>query len=183
MTRNARLVLVAAAALAVFATALFAACGDGPDKPPQELPPTRTPTTLGTPRPTLAQPTIPLTAPTPRLGGNVTKISPTHGSTVSQASTRTLDPSRPGGLCFEASFEGLEQNSLWFRLRLDEQELTNKMTWVVDSLDNPSAGRGCYAPTEGLPVGLHNAAVAVQNPNSPTEPTKQLVVWAFEVTR
>ncbi|MCC6387585.1 MAG: hypothetical protein IT302_09395 [Dehalococcoidia bacterium] len=181
MTRSARIILAGAGALVVVLTALFAACGDGPDKPPQDLPATRTPTSAGTPRPTLAQPTIGLAGPTPRLGGNVTKLSPAHGATVSQASTRTIDPSRPGGLCFEASFEGLPENSLWFRLRLDEQELTTKMTWVVDSFENPTAGRGCYAPTEGLPVGLHNAAVAVQNPNSATEPTKQLVVWAFEV--
>ncbi|MFN8505983.1 MAG: hypothetical protein U0547_00290 [Dehalococcoidia bacterium] len=177
MTGSARIILAGAGALVIALTALFAACGDGPDKPPRTSR-RRTPTTAGTPRPTLAQPTIGLTAPAPRLGGNVTKVSPAHGATVSQASTRTIDPSRPGGLCFEASFEGLPENSLWFRLRMDEQELTTKMTWVVDSFENPTAGRGCYAPAEGLPVGLHNAAVAVQNPNSATEPTKQLVVWA-----
>lgn len=181
MTRTARLILAAAGALALALTAFFAACGDGPGTPGETPGATRTPTTAGTPRPTLAQPTIPLTGPTPRLGGNVTKVSPAHGAQVTQASTRTLDPGRPGGLCFEASFEGLPENSLWFRVRIDEQEVTNKMTWVVDSLESPSAGRGCYAPAEGLPVGLHNAAIAVQNPNSTTEPTKQLVVWAFEV--
>ena len=83
MTRTARLILAAAGALALALTAFFAACGDGPGTPGETPGATRTPTTAGTPRPTLAQPTIPLTGPTPRLGGNVTKVSPAHGAVLS----------------------------------------------------------------------------------------------------
>ena len=40
----------------------------------------------------------------------------------------------------------------------------------------------CYAPTEGIAVGVHQAAISVQDPNNITARTRELVAWAFEVT-
>jgi hypothetical protein len=121
--------------------------------------------------------------PAPKLGGNVVKVSPAHGATVTQASTRSPIADRPGGVCFEADFTDLPENALWFRMALDDQEVTVKLTWVVASKDAPPGGRACYAPAEGIAVGRHTAAVSVQNPNSTREPTRQLVAWGFEVSK
>ncbi|MBI2764507.1 MAG: hypothetical protein HYX53_01205 [Chloroflexi bacterium] len=180
---NRPLLYAAAAAVLVAASLGFAACRDTTSTT-ATLPPGGTPTTAvkaKTPVTGVATPTPDLKGPAPRLGGNVTKVSPAHGSQVKQSSTRTSNVNVPGGVCFEANFDGLQENIQWFRLRVDDQEVTTKMTWAVDSADNPSKGRGCYPPTDGIPVGLHTAAVSVQNPSNLNEPTKQLVVWTFEV--
>lgn len=165
------------------ALGLATSCGDGPDKPPTT---SAAATTVATPaRTPIAGSALPtntpdLMGPGPRLGGNVTVVSPQHGSQVRQAATRPSASNRTG-LCFEADFKNLPETILWYRLRIDGDEVTTKMTWAVSSQDQPTGGRGCYAPAEGLPIGRHSAAVAVQNPNNPSEPTRQLVTWAFEV--
>lgn len=145
---------------------LAAACGDGPDPVPTPTP-TADLTTFG---------------PPPDLGGNILKVYPPHGATVSQASTRSPDPSRPGGICAEVSFEGTPQYGQWFRMAVDGVEVTDRLTWVVPTQQDPKNGRVCYAPAEGLTPGRHEAALAVQDPLNPAAPTKQVVGWAFMVT-
>ena len=44
----------------------------------------------------------------------------------------------------------------------------------------PDDGVVCFMPPEGLPVGVHTAAVSVQNPRAQTAP-RQVVGWVFEV--
>ncbi|GIW17910.1 hypothetical protein [Tepidiforma sp.] len=143
-----------------------AACGDGPDPVP-------------TPTPT---PDASQFGPAPKLGGNILKVYPEHGSTVTQASTRSPDPSRPGGICAEVSFEGTPQYGQWFRMAVDGVEVTDRLTWVIPTRDQPQNGRVCYAPPEGLQPGKHEAALAVQDPLNPNAPTKQVVGWAFMVS-
>lgn len=120
--------------------------------------------------------------PAPKLGGNVIKVQPAHAERIAQPLTRAATPDQPKGLCFEASFSGLDGNIQWFRLVLDGQEVTPKLTWAVSSATNPTGGRACYPLKDGIPVGVHTAAVSVQNPNNPNEPPRQLVGWGFEVT-
>jgi len=174
----------AAAALAL-AVLVSGACGDSTatdfsKTTPSTATATRTVAAAKTPTPAGTPGSF---GPAPKLGGNIPKVSPAHGSTVTQASTRSPNPERPGGVCFEADFTDLPENSLWFRMALDDQEVTVKLTWVVASKDAPTGGRACYAPAEGIPVGRHTVAVAVQNPNSTREPTRQLVSWGFEVSK
>lgn len=153
-------------ALGLAAALLLAACGDGPDPVP-------------TPSPT---PDVGEFGPPPDLGGNILKVSPPHGVTVSQASTRSPDPSRPGGICAEVSFQGTPQYGQWFRMAVDGVEVTDRLTWVIPTQEDPKNGRVCYAPAEGLAPGRHEAALAVQDPLNPSAPTKQVVGWAFMVT-
>ena len=156
------------AGLAAFAMA----CGDGPDKPVTPTPSTAAPTGSQTAAPW---------GPAPKLGDNITAISPGHAERVTQQSTRTANPLKPNGVCFSASFEGTPEYGQWFRMALDDKEVTTKLVWIVPPENAPTAGRACYAPVEGIPAGRHTAAVSVQNPRNPTEPTRQIVAWAFEV--
>jgi hypothetical protein len=167
-----RTLAIAAALLAL--PLLAAACGDGPDAP------AATPTQRATATPTTAgDPAWP--GPPPNLGTNVTAITPTHGQRVTQLDTRSPDPTRPRGVCFQASFDELPENALWFRMAVDDREVTTEITWIVATRENPEGGRACYAPAEGLAPGRHTAAVSVQNPNNPND-IRELVAWAFEVT-
>ena len=161
---------------------VFAACGDGPG--------TGTPTAAATkkaaksPTAVSGSATVDTQAypgPDPKLGGNIKVITPTNGQTVTQADTRSPNPQRPRGICFEADFTGLEEQILWFRMALDDKEVTESMTWVVASQTDNKGGRGCYAPAEGFAPGRHSAAVSVRNPNNANEPPKQIVAWRFEV--
>lgn len=168
-----RLVLVMLAAATV-----AAACGDGPD-------PVSTVTVAPTATRAVERPTA---IPSPTLpDGFFEAISPAHGAKVTQASTRSPNPSRPGGICFQVNFEGLEKNTLWFRMVLDEKEVTvaKGFTWILPQGSDttpPEGGTACYAPAEGFPVGVHHVVVAVQNPDNPQEPTRQFMEWQFEVT-
>ncbi|MBI2766492.1 MAG: hypothetical protein HYX53_11360 [Chloroflexi bacterium] len=123
----------------------------------------------------------------PRLGGNIMKVTPAHGSRVTQASTRTTDPNKPSGLCIDVSFAGIggENALMWFRLVLDASEVTVApgITWGgFDNPDAPTRGRLCYAPPGGLQPGLHTAAAAVRDPNDISNaPAMQIVSWVFEV--
>jgi hypothetical protein len=157
------------AGLATFASA----CGNGPDKPGTPTP--------GTTAPRGAQTAAPY-GPAPKLGGNITAITPGHAEKVAQQSTRTTNPAKPNGVCFSVSFDGTPEYGQWFRMALDDQEVTTKLVWIVPSQNAPTTGRACYAPVEGIAAGRHTAAVSVQNPRNPTEPTRQIVAWAFEVT-
>ncbi|WP_322797063.1 hypothetical protein [Tepidiforma sp.] len=158
----------AAAALLGCAGLWLAACGDGPDVPPA------TPT---------AAPTVNTDefGPAPKLGGNILKVWPEHGSTVTQAQTRSPNPANPSGVCAEVSFEGTPQYGQWFRMAVDGVEVTSELTWVIPTREAPKNGRVCYAPPEGLAPGRHEAALAVQDPGNLNAPSKQVVGWAFEV--
>jgi hypothetical protein len=163
------------------------ACGDGADPGP-----TATPTATGTAQVVqTAEPgraTITATSnqtgfgPAPTLGGHVNALSPEHGQRIPQAQTRTIDPGNPRGICAEVDFEGLPENVLWFRFALDGREYTTQLVWVVPTDVNPEEGKMCYAPEEGIPVGMHDAAIVVQDPSDTAAATREVVSWRFEVT-
>jgi hypothetical protein len=119
--------------------------------------------------------------PDPALGGNVTAISPTNGAQVTQAQTRSPDPGRPGGICFQANFEGTPQYAQWFRMGLDQQEVTTELTWFVATREAPKDGTACYMPPTGLAVGRHEVAVVVADPTDPSARPRQTVGWSFDV--
>ena len=173
LTMNFRLALLSALPLAVLA---FAACGDGPDEA-AETPSAGSPTA-----------TIPADAlqakfgPAPEFGENVVKLSPGYAESVKQLATQTKNPQRPNGICAEVSFAGLPETGRWFRMAVDGVEVTAKLVWIVSSNTTPTGGTMCYAPTEGITVGVHQAAISVQDPNNITARTRELVAWAFEVT-
>lgn len=151
------------------AALLFTACGDGPDAP------AATPGATGTPG-------IPEDfGPAPVLGGNITSITPEHGASVTQASTRTTNLGNPRGICAEVTFDGLPQYAQWFRMAVDGVEVTEELLWIVPTREQPTTGKVCFTPEAGLAVGKHTAALAVQDPNNPLADSKQVVGWAFEV--
>jgi hypothetical protein len=143
-----------------------AACGDGPEPEP-------------TPTPT---PDYGQFGPPPDLGGNILKVWPEHGTTVTQAQTRTLNPANPSGVCAEVSFQGTPQFGQWFRMAINGVEVTPQLTWVIPRRENPDRGRVCYAPPEGLTPGRHEAALSVQDPMDPRAETRQVVGWIFMVS-
>lgn len=150
---------------------LFAACGDGPDEPAGETP--------------TAESSVPADqfGPAPVLGGNIEAVSPAHGERVRQASTVTTNQLDPKGVCVKVNFDGLPFEGQSFRFIFDELEVTagGDTVWIVAS-QSPKDGTLCYAPEGGLTVGVHSAAVGVQDPNNLTGPLLQIVDWKFEVT-
>lgn len=174
---------------------LLNACGDGPDD--GNVDPTATATgdtaastaTVGATSTPGGVPTstIPTRAagdygPEPILEGYILEVTPPWATSVTQAATRSPNPSNPRGLCAQVSYEGLPENNQWFRMAVNGVEVTQELTLITDSLENPTGGRLCYAPEEGLPIGRVQAAVVVQNPNNPNENTRQVVQWEFDVT-
>lgn len=178
---------------------LLVACGDGAgdSSPPAAAntaaPPTPRPTTAGSSPVATAARGPDDFGPAPRLGDNVTKVSPEHGTKVTQASTRSPDPVRPGGVCAEVNFEGIEDpppgsglpegasaKRIWFRMAIGRTEVTPELVWIVPSED-ADVGRVCFSPEEGLPIGRTTAALVVQDPFDQSKPTKQTVAWEFEV--
>jgi hypothetical protein len=145
---------------------VLAACGDGADQPPAS---TETPDAGDF-------------GPAPDLTGHVTAVSPGHAQVIPQAQTRTADPGDPRGVCAETDFEGLSGAGLWFHMAVDAEIVTDKVIWIVDSMETPTRGRVCYDPAEGLSVGRHTAAVSVRDPNNLNAPPREIVAWAFEVT-
>ncbi|MGI8925807.1 MAG: hypothetical protein ACR2HN_04075 [Tepidiformaceae bacterium] len=161
------------AALALALPALLAACGDGPDKDP---PPAATATPTSPPVDTGPFGKAPL------LGGNVTKVAPEYAQRIPQAATKPATTQSRAGVCAEVNFEGLtEGNAQWFRMAYDGKEVTVELTWFVTRTDELTDGVVCYAPTAGLAVGLHNAALTVRDPRSSTAPARQVIAWKFEV--
>lgn len=190
-----RIAFFAGAAALASTSLLFSACGDGPDTAgtPTTAPAattgaasnTKTAGTTAVASGTAARTPAATRAandygPEPALGGNITKIAPAWGQKVSQQSTRSPDAGRPGGICAEVNFDGLPENVLWFRMAVNGVEVTQRLTWVAASQD-ATEGKMCFAPTEGLPTGRIQAAIAVQNPNNPQENTRQVVAWEFDV--
>jgi hypothetical protein len=121
--------------------------------------------------------------PAPTLGDWVEAIFPVHASAIPQSATRSPNPQDPNGVCIEANFDGLPQNTLWFRMAVDGVEVTAApgSVWIVPTQVDPEGGRFCWAPEGGLEVGIHDAAVTVQDPNNANAPTRQIVAWKFEV--
>jgi hypothetical protein len=169
MPRNRVLVVAGGVLLLAVAVVIALAVGGGDDDPAPAADPDATPT---------------LTAgdfgPPPTLGEWVVSVFPVHASVVPRSLTQTTNPNNPRGVCFEASFIGLPQSALHFRMAVDEQEVTTEGIWIVDSEENPTRGTFCFDPAEGLEPGVHTAAIVVQDPDGVSEP-RQIVAWAFEV--
>ncbi len=168
---NRRIVAIAG----TFALLLVsAACGDGPDS-----------NTTPTPRPTPTSAASGGFGPAPVLGGNILKVSPEHGARVSRASTVTTNQLAPKGVCVDVDFTGLPTTGQAFRFIVDEQDVTagGDTVWKVDSTTAPKNGTLCFAPASGLAVGVHSAAVGVQDSTNVQAPFKQVVAWKFEVTQ
>lgn len=162
-----RRLLALAGALALL---LAPACGDGPDSNP-------------TPAPTATQAATDSFGPAPTLGGNIVKVTPAHAARVARASTVTTNQLVPKGVCVDVDFTGLTNSGQAFRFIVDEKDVTaaGDTTWVVDSTTQPKNGKLCYSPKSGLSVGIHSAAVGVQDSNNVQAPFKQVVAWKFEV--
>ncbi len=152
---------------------LAAACGDGPDS-------NQTPT----PRPTATSAATGGFGPAPVLGGNIVKVSPAHGTSVTRAQTITTNPTVPKGVCVDVTFDGLPTTGQAFRFIVDEKDVTadGETVWKVDSTQAPKNGTLCFTPKDGLTVGVHSAAVGVQDSTNVQAPFKQVVAWKFEVT-
>lgn len=125
----------------------------------------------------------------PRLGDNVDAVSPEHGRTVSQLSTLPVaGGTQPGGVCAKVNFENFGNSAdtiRWFHMAFDDQ-LVTQLTTVHPGPINPGTGipdeaEICYTPEEGIPVGMHTAAISVGDPNIPSAPPRQIVSWSFEV--
>ena len=168
---NRRLFALAGLPLLLLAAA---ACGDGPDAPRETPTPRATPTSAATGG----------FGPAPVLGGNILKVSPGYAARVTRASTITSNPLVPKGVCVDVDFAGLPTTGQAFRFIVDEKDVTagGDTVWKVDSTTSPKDGTLCYAPKEGLTVGVHSAAVGVQDSNNVQAPFKQVVAWKFEVT-
>ena len=153
---------------------LAAACGDGPAT-------TETPT----PRPTPTSAATDGFGPAPVLGGNILKVSPAHGTRVTHASTVTTNQVAPKGVCVDVDFAGLPTTGQAFRFIVDEKDVTagGDTVWKVDSTTAPKNGTLCYSPKDGLTIGVHSAAVGVQDSTNVQAPFKQVVAWKFEVTQ
>ena len=65
---------------------------------------------------------------------------------------------------------------------LDLLVVAGQMVTVGDLIARlgPDSGTVCFMPPEGLPVGRHTAAIAVQNPRAQAA-ARQVVGWQFEV--
>lgn len=160
--------------LPFFVLLVSAACGDGNASE-------ATPTVK--PSPTSAAPADGF-GPAPVLGDNILKVSPAHAAQVKRAATITTNQLSPKGVCVEVSFEGLPTTGQAFRFIVDEQDVTagGDTVWKVDSATAPKNGTLCYSPKAGLTVGIHSAAVGVQDSTNVQAPFKQVVAWKFEVT-
>ena len=81
--------------------------------------------------------------------------------------------------------EHLPTSGQAFRFIVDEQDVTagGDTVWKVDSTTAPKNGTLCFAPANGLAVGVHTAAVGVQDSTNVQAPFKQVVAWKFEVTQ
>jgi len=140
---------------------------------------------LPDPVPTAAPPTeaTPDFGPPPELGGNVPDVFPAHGTSISQADTVTSNPRFPGPPCFEADFAGLPEQAQWFRVLVDDVEITPELTWVISASGGPAeSARGCHGTSDGLSPGRHTVVVNVIEPSVRGVQPLQVVTWSFDVT-
>jgi DNA-binding CsgD family transcriptional regulator len=84
------------------------------------------------------------------------------GAVVSQAETRTTNPTDPHGACADVSFRGGAPNTRWYGMTFDGADVTSRLTWIVPQ--DMSGGRMCYAPPEGFDPGAHSVEVVVRDP-------------------
>ncbi len=160
--------ILAAAALLLIA----ASCGDGGPAPSASAPgdasgatPTSTPDPFG---------------PPPQLGEYVLEVSPPHRARVRQEELVAESPLTPGGICARVDFRDLAENALWFRMAVDAEEVTPRLSWFGRA--GSTEATVCYAPPDALAPGIHQVALVVQNPFNQNEPPRQIVMWGFEVT-
>ncbi len=122
----------------------------------------------------------------PVLGGNVTAVAPGWAKSVKQAQTLKADPDKNTAVCGKINFDSPAQNIQWFRMAVDGTEVTTQATIAVltDSSQTVKGSAICWAPKDGkgLSVGIHSAAISVQEPNATTAPVLQTVAWKFQVT-
>lgn len=149
---------------------VFAACGDGAGSD-------ETPTAESTTNPDDF-------GPAPILGGNIEEISPAHAERVPFGRTVTTNQLDPKGVCVKVNFDGLPAYGQSFRFIVDEQDVTagGDTVWIVGTNVAPKDGTICWAPKGGIAVGVHSAAIGVQDPNNLRADFKQIVDWKFEVT-
>lgn len=121
--------------------------------------------------------------PTPVLGNHVTELIPPHGTSISSAATRTLDPKRPQPPCFAADFSDLPEEGLWFRMLLDGTEVTTQFTWIAPfPADSGRPPRACFATEDGLSPGPHTIVIVVRPPFDNSAPAVETITWSFTVS-
>jgi hypothetical protein len=117
----------------------------------------------------------------PAMTAHVLQITPEHASRVQQKQTA---PSRsgPAGICAKVSYQDLPENNQWFQMAVDEKIVTPELTLFLEGTEqDPTGATICYAPKDGLSLGVHSAAVAVISPRNLSGPPQELVGWKFEV--
>ena len=86
------------------------------------------------------------------------------------------------GICATVNYKDLPENQLWFRMAVDDKEVTPELSlFLVGTQAAPEGATMCYAPKDGLAIGRHSAAIIVQNPNSTSGPPQETVAWKFDV--
>lgn len=174
--------LLVAGTIAVIAATVFAAIAMGGDDTPASADATTATVTTSAPAGTTTPAQTPDSnelGPAPVMTAHVTKILPEHGGKVKQAATR--ESNGQSGVCAVVSYKDLPENNQWFRMAVDDQEVTQKLSLIVTSKEDPEGATMCYAPKDGLSVGRHSAAIIVQNPRVTSGPPQETVAWKFDV--
>ena len=117
----------------------------------------------------------------PKMTAHITQVIPSHGTKIQQ---RTTLPSGRGasGICAVVNYKDLPENNQWFRMAVDDAEVTQKLTLVLEGTEaDPKGATMCYAPEGGVPVGVHSAAIIMQDPRDTSGAPKELVAWKFEI--
>jgi hypothetical protein len=118
----------------------------------------------------------------PTMTDHIHVVVPAHAETIQQGDTIERSD-RSIGICAEVTYQDLPQNNLMFQMAIDGEIVTPDTTIEITegTFDAPERGRLCYATEEGLALGVHDAAVAVQDPNNLSGPPSEVVGWKFEV--
>jgi hypothetical protein len=155
----------------VAAGATFALGGDDDDDGGQVA--------TGTPTPTQA--TGDPFGKAPAMTEHITQVIPAHGLKVQQRNTRPT-ASGPSGVCAVVNYKDLAENNQWFRMAFDDKEVTQELTLIIKGTQaSPEGATMCYAPDGGVPVGIHSAAIIMQDPRDTSGTARELVAWKFEV--
>lgn len=163
--------------VAVVAASAFAAISLGNDDDPATADTTSPTATAEGATPGATEDVYP--GPAPEMTDHITQIIPEHGGQMKQALTRQT--AGQSGVCAVVSYKDLPENNQWFRMAVDDKEVTQELTLIPTSRDAPEGATMCYAPVEGLEVGRHTAAIIVQNPRSTGGVALETVAWKFEV--
>jgi hypothetical protein len=157
----------------VIAASVLAASGGGDDDPPASTDATATPTRAADDDPW---------GDPPVMTAHIHRVTPEHRGAIQQ--TQTIErPDQPGRICAEVSYEDLPQNNLHFQMAIAGEIVTQQTSIQIiqGTAEAPERGLLCYASPEGLELGIHDAAVAVQDPNNLAGPPSEVVAWKFEV--